>query len=140
MNPSNIQRFICNGIEAVSATIQVPNASYMQIAVVYRSPSVTQATLITVMSRLLTHVSLHNTPCVIVGDFKEDILHHPNSAIIRLMSSFGFTQLVQITTTPQGTLIDHVYYNNLYPSHYSLQDTYYTDHDTVYISFPCTDS
>ena len=35
MNPYNVQRFICNGIEAVSATIQVPNASYMQIAVVY---------------------------------------------------------------------------------------------------------
>ena len=36
VNPSNIQRFTTNGIEAVSATIQLP---HILIAVVYRSPS-----------------------------------------------------------------------------------------------------
>ena len=35
-NPSNIQRFATNGIEAVSATIHIPNAGNVQIAVVYR--------------------------------------------------------------------------------------------------------
>ena len=89
MNPSNIQRFATNDIEAVSATIHVPNAGNMQIAVVYRSPSVPQAVLITVLSRLLRHMTLCNIPCVILGDFNEDILYHQNSAILRLMSSFS---------------------------------------------------
>ena len=74
MNPSNVQRFTSNGIEAVSATIQLPNASNMQIAVVYRSPSVPRATLITVLTRLLRHVTLCSIPCVILGDFNEDIV------------------------------------------------------------------
>ena len=67
MNPSNVERFATNGIEAVSATIQLPNASSIQIAVVYRSPSVPRATMITVLTRLLRHVTLCNTPCVILG-------------------------------------------------------------------------
>ena len=141
MNPSNIQRFANNGIEAVSASVQLPNASNMQIAAVYRSPSVSQTTLIALLSRLLTHVSMCNTPCVIVGDFNEDALHHQNSALLSLMSIYSFKQLVKSPTTAQGTLIDHVYYRNPCTNVSSnailqVQDTYYSDHDTVYCSIP----
>ena len=73
MNPSNIHRLATDGIEAVSATIELPNAQNMQIAVIYRSHNASQSTLITLLSRLLTHVSLCNTPCVILGDFNENI-------------------------------------------------------------------
>jgi hypothetical protein len=62
------------------------------------------------LSRLLTRVLLCNMACVILGDFNEDILHPQNSALLSLISSFGFKQLVKLPTTPQGTLIDHVYY------------------------------
>ena len=58
MTPSNMQRFTANSIEAVSATIRVPNAASIQIGVIYRSPSVPQTTLTTVQSRLLTHLSM----------------------------------------------------------------------------------
>ena len=138
MNPSNVQRFVNDGIEAVSATLQLPNANNMQIAVVYRSPSVSQATLINLLTRLLTHIIACAIPCLILGDFNEDILHCHTSAMMRLMSNFSFKQLVQYPTTPQGTLIDHVYYQNTSGStvHTIVQDTYYSDHDTVYCSIP----
>ena len=137
MCPSNTHRFATNGIEAVSATLELPNINNLQIAVVYRSPSVSQTALITVLSRLLTHVSLCNTACVILGDFNEDILHRQNSALMNLMSSFGFKQLVKLPTAAQGTLIDHVYYKNQSSSNIvQVQDTYYSDHDTVYCSIP----
>ena len=95
---------------------------------VYRSPSVSQTALITVLSRLLAHVSLCNTACVILGGFNEDILHRPNSALLSLMSSFGFKQSVKLPATAQGTLIDHVYYKNPYSDQSScitvhVQDT-----------------
>ena len=138
MNPSNVQRFATSAIEAVSATIQLPNVGTMQIAVVYRSPSLSRATLITMLTRLLRHVTLCNTPCVILGDFNEDILHQENPAILTLMSSFSFQQLVQYPTTAQGTLLDHVYYRNTSSSTLfsiiQVKDTYYSDHDTVYFS------
>ena len=134
-NPSNMQRFTTNGIEAVSATVQIPNVGSMQIAVVYRSPNVPQAMLITVLTRLLTHVSLYHSPCDIMGDFNENILHQQNTAIVRLMADFSFTQLVQSPTTAQRTLIDHVYYRNPFIDPASsaiiqVQDTYFSDHMT----------
>ena len=107
------QRFASNAIEAVSTILQLPHANNsVQIALVYRSPSVPQTSLIAMLNRLLRHVTLSNMPCVILGFFNENLLPHPNSAILTLMSTFGFTQLVKSPTTPQGTLIDHVYYRN----------------------------
>ena len=113
----------------------LPNAGYLQLALLYRSPSVSLATLTTVLHRLLRHLSLSNTPCVILGDFNEDVLHQQNSTLQSFMSDSGFTLLVKSPTTDQGSLIDHVYYRN--PSRNitaEVQDTYYSDHDTVYCS------
>ena len=144
MNPSNIQRFTANSIEAVSATIHVPNVGSVQIGVVYRSPSVPQTTLTTVLSRLLTHLSMCNTLCLLLGDFNDDLLRNQNSPTLRFMTNFNFKQFVQSPTTAQGTLIDHVYYKNPFSSSHSntivqVHDTYYSDHDTVYYSIPFTD-
>ena len=138
LNPTNVHRFATSGIEAVSVTVQLPNGENMQTALVYRSPSVPQGTFITLLTRLLTHVTLCTTPCVILGDFNEDILHCQNSAILSLMSSFSFTQIVCCPTTPQATLIDHVYLRNTAGSKIFaiIQDTYYSDHDTVYCRIP----
>ena len=54
-----------------------------------------------------------------------------------LMSSHGYTQLATTPTTANGTLINHVYYNQS-TSEIIMQvhDTYYSDHDTVYGSIP----
>ena len=140
MSPSNVQRFAVSGIETISATIELPSPENLQIAIVYRSPSVPQATLITLLRRLLAHVTQSTTPCIVVGDFNEDLLQSPNSALVRLMESSGFTQLVKCPTTPQGTMIDHVYYRNTSCSATSsivnVQDTYYSDHHTLYCSIP----
>ena len=137
--PTNVQRFATSGIEVLSTIIHIQNLGKLQIAVVYRSPSVLLGTLITLMNRLLNHVSSCNLPCLILGDFNENILHHHNSTLVNLMYNFGFTQLVQSPTTPHGTLIDHVYYKNSTLSGSAIVQvkyTYYSDHDTVYCSIP----
>ena len=56
-NPTSVHRFTATGIEAVSATIDL-GADSLQIAVVYRSPSVAQTTQITLLTRLLTHLTI----------------------------------------------------------------------------------
>ena len=73
-SPTCVHRFAATGIEAVSATIHLTGTDSLQIAVVYRSPSVAQATLITLLTRLLTHLTISALPCVILCDFNEDIL------------------------------------------------------------------
>ena len=82
------------------------------------------------MSQCLIHL-------VILGDFNHDVLDQPESPIINLLSTHGYTQLVNSPTTAQGTLIDHVY-SNLHDNNINVEvrDTYYSDHDTVYCSIP----
>ena len=77
----NTQRFVTNGVQAISVTLELRNAGHLQLALLYRSPSVSLATLTTVLHRLLRHLSLSNTPCVILGDFNEDVLHQQNSTL-----------------------------------------------------------
>ena len=57
--PSNTQKFASNGIESVCTTLTLPNGSHMQVALVYRSPSVSLAVLTTFLCRLLNQVSCH---------------------------------------------------------------------------------
>lgn len=130
-----------NGIEAVSTTLLLHNASQIQLALLYRSPSVPLETLMSLLSRVINHVKASNIPCVILGDFNEDILHHTDSRIASFMSNHGYTQLVHLPTTDRGILIDHVYYDSL-PGNIivQVQDTYYSDHDTVYCSIPLTNT
>lgn len=139
-NPTSEHRFAVTGIEAVSVTVQLTGEDSLQMAVLYRSPSVAQETFITLLTRLLTHLTNSTVPCVALGDFNEDMLHCQNSAVLNLMSSFSFTQIVHCPTTPQGTLIDHVYSRNItshsMSTYVHMQDTYYTAHDTVYYSIP----
>ena len=133
MEPSQTHDFACNGIEVVSATSVLPNASHVHIVLVYRSPSVPLQTLITFLSQVLDRVSVFSIPSVVLGDFNENVLSGSDSQLIDLMSSYGYSQLVQSPTTAQGTLLDHVYCNNSsIVISVQVQDTYYSDHDTVF--------
>ena len=77
-------------------------------------------------------------PTIIVGDFNDNLLAVSRlSTLSQFMSSRQFTQLVQVPTTDSGTLLDHVYCNTTYENMYiDVIDTYYSDHDAVYLSIP----
>ena len=68
MQTSYTCRFASNGIEAISTTQLLPSASQIQVALLYRSPSVPLEALITLLSRMLNHVTASSIPCVILGD------------------------------------------------------------------------
>ena len=129
------QMFASNGIEVIVTTLSLPNAKCLQIALLYRSPSVPMQQLIVTLTGVLNDVSMSNVPTVILGDFNVDLLDQPQSPIVSLMSTHGYSQLVNSPTTAKATLIDHVYYNK--PNGnviVEVHDTYYSDHDAVYCS------
>ena len=135
MQPCHTQRFASNGVEVIITTLSLPNAKSLQIALLYRSPSVPIQQLITMLTRILSYVSMSNTPTVILGDFNDNVLEQLESPIVSLMSTHGYAQLVNSPTTAKGTLIDHVYYSNPNGSEIvEVHDTYYSDHDAVYCS------
>ena len=136
IQPSHTHRYASNGIEAVSTTLLLAGDTTIKIVLLYRSPSSPFQLLTSLLTQVIHNVS-SSLPCVILGDFNEDILHQTDSRIVNFMSSHGYTQLVNSPTTDRGTLIDHMFYNHL-PSNtiVQVQDTYYSDHDTVYCSIP----
>ena len=137
MQPHHTCSFTSSGIEIACSTLTLHNTNLLQILVLYRSPNVPMQALISMLLRMLLYVSTTDMPTLILGDFNEDILTQPNSSIVSLMLSHGYTQIVSSPTTAKGTLIDHVYYNG--PSNdvlVEVHDMYYSDHDTVYCSIP----
>ena len=129
--------FTASGIEALCTSLVLPNSSILHVGVLYRSPNASLANLNAILSKVLHRASNSITPCIIVGDFNEDLLQKLDSRLLSIMSSNGFVQLVQSPTTANGSLIDHVYCSNV-PDNtiVEVQDTYYSDHDTVYYSLP----
>ena len=108
MQPSQTCTFMASNIEVACSTLTLPNASQMQIFVLYKSPNVPLQTLLTTLSRVVVYTSNADVPTVMLGDFNVDILSQPNSNIVKFMSDHGYTQLVTSPTTANGTLLDHV--------------------------------
>ena len=118
-------------IEATTAILTMPNHKQIEVTLIYRSPSVSISTLLTVLSNILSQLTTLCVPSIILGDFNEDLLAKSDLRLPNLMSSHGYSQLVQSSTTDNGTLIDHVYYNK--PSEcctVQVMDAYYSDHDS----------
>ena len=107
----------------------------LQVAVVYRSPSVPMRQLVQFMTGLLQHVSVTGIPTVILGDFNDDVLYGHDSHLQALMLSHGYVQLVNEPTTDRATLIDHVYFSSN-QALVHVCDVYYSDHDAIYCSIP----
>ena len=137
MQVSEVTNFPLNGvlIEATTAMLTLPNHSQLQITLVYRPPSVPTSTLLTVMSSILTCSVSSSIPSIVLGDFNEDLITCPATQLLSLMSSHGFSQLVDCPTTDNGSLLDHVYCNRPCDCHtVQVLDAYYSDHDIVHCS------
>ena len=134
MQPNHPMCFVSNGIEVTVTTLHI-NKKTLQVAVVYRSPTVPMCQFIQLMTRLLEHMTKANAPTIVLGDFNDDILYSTHSQIHNLMISHDYTQLVNDATTDRATLIDHVYFN-MSCDEVQVRDVYYSDHDAVYCSTP----
>ena len=68
-------------------------------------------------------------------DFNENLLIKKKTPLLDLMSSYRYTQIVTKPTTDQGSLLDHVYINEVNICHtVDILDTYYSDHDAVLLT------
>ena len=128
MQPCRTATFASNGIESVVTNVQF-QGQQLQVAAVYRSPSVSIQQLVQHMTMLLEYVNNVNIATIIVGDFNDDVMCERGSQVD--------TQLVMQPTTDRATLIDHVYFSGQCNGMVvQVLDVYYSDHDAVYCSVP----
>ena len=124
-------------LEVVSVILNVSASVQMLIVGVYRRPQLPMTHFISMLSQYLGNLSHSSMPTVIIGDFNEDLLSSSNSSVLQqFMTSSGFQQLVCTPTTDQGSLLDHIYYNQSRQLPVvDVVDTYYSDHDACFATF-----
>ena len=89
MQPSHTSTFTSHGIEGLRLCV---HNTGIQIALLYRPPSVPTATFVTVLTAMVSYMS--NLPTIMLGDFNEDLYDNTHCRILDIMSNNGYTQLV----------------------------------------------
>ena len=102
------------------------------MSTVYRHPQQPLATFLSLFGNYLAYLP-HIVPTIIVVDFNEDLSRSTTSRVLQLMSSRGFSQLVQVPTTDSGSMLDHIYYNGIVEDAViDVTNTYYSDHNATF--------
>ena len=79
------------------------------IVAVYRRPQLPLSTFIPLFSDYLWLFPHSAIPAMILVDFNDNQLFlSPTSALSRYMIPLGFSQLITMPTTDQGSLLDHI--------------------------------
>ena len=107
------------------------NNRQLFIVSVYKSQIHPTNTWTTKMKHLLD-LYMNQAVCII-GDMNEDLLSHHSKPITMMFTSQKMKQHVHTATRHSGTLIDHVYTNNIRESNVLTEtnNCYYSDHDIV---------
>ena len=98
----------------------------------YRPSSYNIVHFLNTLTELLNLVSLWKLPCMIFGDFNQNILNC-SSSVKSFMETNGFQQIVKKATTDTGTLIDHVYCRGMDVT-VTIIPTYYSYHQALELS------
>lgn len=95
----------------------------------YRPSSYAVECFLKTMNKMLEIVQSLDLPCLIMGDFNQNI-NKGIFSIKQLMERNGYTQLVTEVTTDGGTMIDHVYVKDI-NARISMIPTYYSYHEAL---------
>jgi hypothetical protein len=115
--------------------VEIHAPTHVIVLCIYRPPHVKKETLLACLAKTLE--KLRGVPICIVGDFNEDLLGGDGHHICSFLAERGFTQIVQQSTTDAGTLIDHVYVDNIPVNSCTVHDCHYSYHDCVICEVVC---
>ena len=103
------------------------------IVSIYRSPTAKQRTFHKMLKTLVERAKGY--PTIIVGDFNENILNNPEQVPFAELKDFKqvITQSTYYAGSGVGSLLDHVYTNNCNIFRAGVIETYYSDHDAVFV-------
>ena len=121
-------------LELVAVEVYCPDK--VIIICVYIPPSVNKIAAGRQMESLLKQIGHSSDKIIVVGDFNEDLIDGKDNKVVnKFFTEMGFSQEVVKATTDYGSLLDHIYCKNLPSVLVDVQDTYYTDHDKVFVFF-----
>ena len=96
MQQSHTQSYTCyNGIECLTTRLLLPSNTYLNVILVYRSPSSSMDIFANLLTTLLQNQSFLTVATVIIGDFNDDVFNRLDSRIFNLMSTNDLNSLCQ---------------------------------------------
>lgn len=122
------RRHTANDYIVLHITIQNLVSTPVHLLIVYRRPNTPFTQFHTTLLQIVKDNHLQQTNTVILGDFNMDLLR-PSSgrqALITSLPHNNFSQLIQHNTTPQGSLLDHIW--STIPGETGIYPTYWSDH------------
>nr|XP_039256248.1 uncharacterized protein LOC120332966 [Styela clava] len=137
LNPVEIKTS-SNVLEHKMIRLKTSTNKEFTLLLIYRPPSFPQLEFLNILSELMTFIP-QGAPTFILGDFNDNIFHNRSSSIMEKMNELGFRQYIPTNraTTDYGSLLDHMYFNRNCTDDsivVDIVDTYYSDHDTVFIT------
>ena len=102
--------------------------------VIYRSPTVTDGVFQKALMDIMKHVP-QNCSCIMTGDFNKDVSSQPRQVQFKALEHFDqlITECTYYEGAGQGSLLDHVYTRNCDVVRSGVLNTYYSDHDPVFV-------
>ena len=123
------------GLEFCAVTVLAKSRKYV-VCAIYTKPT-TPTTVFCDQLRCLMAAIPKKYHVIITGDFNDNLLDKDNSDLLNCMKEFGFYQYVSKPTTDSGSLLDHMYYNEMRNDiTVEVVDTYFSDHDSVFMTIP----
>jgi exonuclease III len=100
---------------------------------IYNPPGSPITTFIEKLSNLLKNLQIHNTPCIVYGDFNYSLDHI--DIISNHLQHFNLHQIITSPTHQLGSILDLIFTSipNIQPQHMPL---YYSDHHLLYFNLP----
>ncbi|MCG8623923.1 MAG: endonuclease/exonuclease/phosphatase family protein [Proteobacteria bacterium] len=121
-------------LEFLAATTSPTPQNQLIIITIYRRPNTISIQCFTqLLEKLLSNSALHQKKILILGDFNEDLMDN-KTKICNFFQQHGFKQLIHQPTTNQGSLLDHIYFNETSTTKTEVCDTYYSDHDSTLLA------
>ena len=104
------------------------------ILVIYRPPGYDITQFCQNLKKLVEKLHKVSTKCIIMGDFKEDLLKL-SSHVHDLMMEYNYQQLVESCARENGTLLDLVFVRGMDSVQAEIIPIYYSYHEAIKISF-----
>ena len=136
--PSTCLNMQIAGLEFLATSLlPSPNGKIVVITLYRQSSTVSTQKFIAMVKKLLSCTALLHAEILVVSNFNDNLMDN-TTQIYSWFKSNGFKQLIHHSTTDQGSLLDHVYFNGHLPIQTEVCDTYYSDHDCTIIAIPNT--
>jgi hypothetical protein len=119
-------------IEYCAAMVEIQNKQLI-VCAIYANPASNTTSKVRELKSIMSSFP-KDTLVIFTGDFNCDLGSRESITLANFFQERGYHQYVNRATTDYGSSLDHVYFNGNNVGSLDVLDTYFSDHDSVFIT------